>query len=68
MNLDELTPDQREAVEAVLRTAPADASLDTPKPSQLALRAAYSLAGEELARRDLRRVANGLVRAHLVAA
>lgn len=68
MNLDELTPDQREAVDAVLRTAPADDTLDAQKPSQRALRAAYSLAGEELAQRDLRRVANGLTRAGLVAA
>ena len=70
MNLDELTNNQLEAIQAVLSAAPADASLDVPaRPSSTALRAAYCLAGETLCcTRDRTRVANGLVRAGLVAA
>ena len=70
MNLDELTPDERASVELVLREAPADATLDAPaKPPALAVRIAFSLSsGESLSQRELRRLANGLVRAHLVAA
>lgn len=68
MNLDELTPDQRAAVEQVLREAPDDSTLDEQRPSPLAIRQAYALAGDTLAQRELRRLANGLVRARLVAA
>jgi hypothetical protein len=68
MNLDELTPDQRQVVDRVLREAPGDATLDAARPSPLAIRQAYALAGDALAQRELRRLANGLVRARLVAA
>lgn len=67
MNLDELTPEQRAAVEAVLREAPTDTSLDLPaRPGWRALMAAYAVGGEQLAYSELCRVANGLVRSGLV--
>jgi hypothetical protein len=68
MNLDELTPEQRVSIERVLREAPADASLDAARPSPLAFQQAFALAGDTLPMRELRRLANGLVRAHLVVA
>lgn len=67
MNPDELTAEQAAAIQAVLREAPGDASLDSPRPSAAAVKAAGELGGDELGQRDLRRVARGLERAGLVA-